>query len=532
VEEPEDEIVKMATDREEKAEDLIASEIMNSIGMDEIKPSHAEIDIAPEEIPQPEREEMKAVPIIKEETIPEKSRPVETMLGADELQAEETSSQMPEPPEVANSPAAITKEKLIDELTSEVPGAIVDDMVQESLPEEPEALPQKDDIIDSEVDKILSLFAETFEIKQSAAKELYSNGYRTIESLMNASEENLREIKGIGKVTARRIVHRNTKDETKMCSLCNAIVPVQSRICSRCGVKFVTAEDKSAKDSVESPAPPTNAALLHSKIFALMNSGKNEEALRIINEALDNSPNDAELLKFKSEIERSSESISSKKEKNGIEAEKTPASKEDDMLARMVERMESSSKFDADIAAVEKAPPASEPAQSSAPAIAHLAVKEDSDEDIKLKTSFTYLILEERSARSYRLFKMNIKEGMPGYCVTRTFPEKIKERYELGDVPVLWLSNVAKEEAVRPKDLEKLSLSLEEFLAKAGGIILLDGIEYLITNNNFITVLKLIQSLRDQVAINRSILLLSINPSTMDNHQINLLKREVDTVIE
>ncbi len=152
--------------------------------------------------------------------------------------------------------------------------------------------------------------------------------------------------------------------------------------------------------------------------------------------------------------------------------------------------------------------------------------------DIKLKSSFTYLIPEERSARSYQLFRKAIGEGMPGYCVTRTFPEKVRERYELGNIPILWLSNVAKEEAVRPKDLEKLSLSLEEFLSEEGGIILLDGIEYLITNNNFITVLKLIQSLRDQVAINRSILLLSINPSTMDSHQINLLKREVDSVIE
>ena len=85
---------------------------------------------------------------------------------------------------------------------------------------------------------------------------------------------------------------------------------------------------------------------------------------------------------------------------------------------------------------------------------------------------------------------------------------------------------------MRPKDLEKLSLSLEEFLSEQGGIVLLDGIEYLITNNNFITVLKLIQSLRDQVAINRSIMLLSVNPSTMDDHQINLLRREVDAVID
>ena len=159
-------------------------------------------------------------------------------------------------------------------------------------------------------------------------------------------------------------------------------------------------------------------------------------------------------------------------------------------------------------------------------------IEVEDEEPIELKESTTYLIPEERPDLSYTLLKKMSGSGMAGFCITRTYPDKIRERYELGDTPILWLSNVSKEDAVRPKDLEKLSLALEEFLSKQGGVVLLDGIEYLITNNNFITVLKLIQSLRDQVAINRSILLLSINPSTMEMHQINLLKREVDTVID
>jgi archaellum biogenesis ATPase FlaH len=61
---------------------------------------------------------------------------------------------------------------------------------------------------------------------------------------------------------------------------------------------------------------------------------------------------------------------------------------------------------------------------------------------------------------------------------------------------------------------------------------LLDGIEYLITNNNFLTVLRLVQSLRDQIAVNKATLLLSVNPSTLDSHQLNLLEREVDGVID
>src|SRR5207253_8327607 len=81
------------------------------------------------------------------------------------------------------------------------------------------------------------------------------------------------------------------------------------------------------------------------------------------------------------------------------------------------------------------------------------------------------------------------------------------------------------------KDLEKLSLAVEQFLTREKGVILLDAIEYLVTNNNFITVLRLVQSIRDQVAINNGVFLVSVNPSALDPHQLTLLEREVDRVI-
>jgi hypothetical protein len=152
--------------------------------------------------------------------------------------------------------------------------------------------------------------------------------------------------------------------------------------------------------------------------------------------------------------------------------------------------------------------------------------------DIDLERSFTYLIKEEKAERSYVLFEKALAKGMKGYCVTRNYPLKIKAKHNLGETPILWLSNVGKESSIRPKDLEKLSVSLEQFLGQSeGGVILLDGLEYLITNNNFLTVLRLVQSLRDQVAINRSILMLVLNPSTLDAHELNLLEKEVDSTI-
>jgi len=150
----------------------------------------------------------------------------------------------------------------------------------------------------------------------------------------------------------------------------------------------------------------------------------------------------------------------------------------------------------------------------------------------ELERSFSYLVEEDKPESSYKLFLTTLAKGMKGYCITRNYPAKIRSKFDMGETPVIWLSNVGRENTIRPKDLEKLSLTLEQFLSQpGGGIVLLDGLEYLITNNNFITVLRLIQSLRDQVAINQSILLMAVNRSTLESHQLNLLEREVDFTI-
>jgi isoleucyl-tRNA synthetase len=162
------------------------------------------------------------------------------------------------------------------------------------------------------------------------------------------------------------------------------------------------------------------------------------------------------------------------------------------------------------------------------PAPAHPSVPAAS----ALKDASTYLVKEEQPDETYRLFVEAVRAGRKGLCVTRVYPHKVREKYGLTDLPVLWLSNVGKEDAVRPKDLEKLSLAIEGFLTREKGVLIIDGIEYLITNNNFITVLRFVQAIRDQVAISGAVLLFSVNPSTLDTHQLTLLEREVDSVID
>src|SRR3989475_762164 len=149
-----------------------------------------------------------------------------------------------------------------------------------------------------------------------------------------------------------------------------------------------------------------------------------------------------------------------------------------------------------------------------------------------LKDSSSYLVREATPEEAYRLFLIAQKAGKKGLVITRLFPQKVRERFGLSALPILWLSNVGKESTIRPKDLQKLSLAAEQFLSRESGVVLLDAVEYLVTNNNFLTVLRLVQSIRDQVAVSNGVFLLSVNPSTLDAHQMTLLEREVDRVID
>lgn len=60
---------------------------------------------------------------------------------------------------------------------------------------------------------------------------------------------------------------------------------------------------------------------------------------------------------------------------------------------------------------------------------------------------------------------------------------------------------------------------------------MLMGLEYLITNNDFKTVLHLIQSLKDQVAIQEAILLLPIREKAIEKQKLDMFESEIDEVI-
>lgn len=146
----------------------------------------------------------------------------------------------------------------------------------------------------------------------------------------------------------------------------------------------------------------------------------------------------------------------------------------------------------------------------------------------ELEPGYGYVIRDETQEQGYEVFKDIVTHGYKGLCLSRDFPEKIQKKYSFENTPIYWLSTMKGKNAFSPNEMPKIFNKIDDFMKKSDNTaLLLNGIEYLITHNNFNSVLKFIQVVHEQIAITNSILLLPIDPETFDKQNIKLIEREL-----
>ena len=141
----------------------------------------------------------------------------------------------------------------------------------------------------------------------------------------------------------------------------------------------------------------------------------------------------------------------------------------------------------------------------------------------------SYLVNEEKPVRSNEVFLDLVTHGVNGLYISRRNPKEIQRRYGLKKTPIIWLTREkTTEKSINPTDLPGLGYTIKEFIKKTeDGVVLLDGLEYLITQNDFKDVLKFVQSLDDSIAMSNSRLIIPLDPSTLDRQQLHLLRRDM-----
>lgn len=97
----------------------------------------------------------------------------------------------------------------------------------------------------------------------------------------------------------------------------------------------------------------------------------------------------------------------------------------------------------------------------------------------------------------------------------------------------LWLTRVEDPEAVAPGALDALGERIDHFLQQnPGGVVALSGLEYLSSQNDFRSVLRLVQMVRDVAGSGQGRFFLSVNTAALDERQRSLLEGEGEVVHE
>lgn len=146
-----------------------------------------------------------------------------------------------------------------------------------------------------------------------------------------------------------------------------------------------------------------------------------------------------------------------------------------------------------------------------------------------LELGCSYLLETEDPSIAYNIFLDQISHGRPGMCIMREYPEKLKSRYDLGDSTVLWLSYDRDIDYARePTNIPLIYSEVKTFLDSVdNGVVLLSGIEYMVSQSTFTKVLKFVQLLNENVAVRNSLLLVPVSPQALTQRDVKMLEREL-----
>jgi len=149
----------------------------------------------------------------------------------------------------------------------------------------------------------------------------------------------------------------------------------------------------------------------------------------------------------------------------------------------------------------------------------------------ELHRGFSYLVKETKPHRSFEIFVDQVTHNIPGLCVTRQHPTIIRNQWGLEKTPIIWLSNQLGKVYVNPTNIGILSDTIIRFVEKSGdSIVLIDGVEFLIVNNDFDKVLRMVHHVTEAVMENRSRLIISVDPRTLETRELALLERNMEII--
>jgi hypothetical protein len=116
-----------------------------------------------------------------------------------------------------------------------------------------------------------------------------------------------------------------------------------------------------------------------------------------------------------------------------------------------------------------------------------------------------------------------------GLAISRQHPELIRQKYGLEETPIYWLATRTGQDVISPTNLGILTHTMVQFIdGNSSGVILLDGLEYLVSNNDFNKVLRVIDQVNDHISQSTAIMIMPVDPRAFDPKELALLERNLE----
>jgi hypothetical protein len=158
--------------------------------------------------------------------------------------------------------------------------------------------------------------------------------------------------------------------------------------------------------------------------------------------------------------------------------------------------------------------------------------------NFKVSPGNAYLVENKSVTRALSILYDLVSNGSKGMCILRTYPGFFQD--SLGDnLSAYWLTKHEGGGRVddnypiySPSEMAKIVTETKKFMSEGPNrIVLLEGIEYLIVQNDLNGVLKFLQSLIDQTVVTKSVLLLAIYPQAIDERALSNLRCNITDTI-
>jgi len=145
-----------------------------------------------------------------------------------------------------------------------------------------------------------------------------------------------------------------------------------------------------------------------------------------------------------------------------------------------------------------------------------------------------FFLIEERTPDfSYEVFNNAMTEGKTGLIFTRDYPDEVKKKYGLeGSFQIMWLTHLVGENNYNPTSLGLILSKITSFLDYCkGGVVVFDGIEYMISQNTFERILHFVHQVRDMVIMAHGTLIMPFDPRVLEVKQTALLERNLEVIV-